>query len=115
MKMTIPFFFLGGGGGGGGPGGDVRGNRNLGGSSATFKLSTTKDRPPLPEFLDPPLHGQYGSQCHPSFTWGGEEKSFMLEQRQESALRNVSPVIFQPLPLVTAEPRPLAIASYAAG
>ena len=39
MKMAS--LFLGGGGGGGG--GGVRGSRNLGGGSASFKLSTTKD------------------------------------------------------------------------
>ena len=37
MKVAISSFFGGGGGRG------VRGSRNLGGSSASFKLSTTKD------------------------------------------------------------------------
>ena len=64
MKMAIPSFFLGGGGGGGREGG-VRGSRNLGGGSASFKLLTTKGSQklyyavflfiPLPGFLDPPL------------------------------------------------------------
>ena len=38
MKIAILW-----GGGGGGGGGGVRGNRNLGGSYASFRLSSTKD------------------------------------------------------------------------
>ena len=54
MKVAIPLL------GWGREGVGVRGSRNLGGSSAFFKVSTTKDikklfRDPLPEFLDPPL------------------------------------------------------------
>ena len=53
--MAIPFFFW---GGGGGKGGSVRGSRKLGGSSASYKLSTTKDSQkyiyPVFLFRDPP-------------------------------------------------------------
>ena len=59
MKMAIFFFW---GGGGGGREGDVRGSRNLGGGSASYKLSTTKDSQKLMIyavflFCDPPSPG----------------------------------------------------------